>query len=47
MMIVEEMASSLVQFHILNDKESRKQSPQIKANLDKNNSQRIDDFRLK
>jgi hypothetical protein len=44
---VEEIASSLVQFHIRNDKESRKQIPQIKANLDKNNSQRINDFRLK
>jgi len=44
---VEEMASSWVQSHTCNDKERRKQIPQIKANLDKNNSQRINDFRLK
>jgi hypothetical protein len=46
-MIVEVIASSRVQSRTNNDTANRKKMPQIKANLDKNNSQRIDDFRLK
>jgi len=44
---VEEIASMLSLLLISKAKESKKQIPQIKANLDKNNSQRISDFRLK
>jgi hypothetical protein len=39
--------SSSVQSLIRSEKARRKKKPQIKANLDKNNSQRISDFRLK
>ena len=46
-MIVEVIASSFVQSLINSDTDNRKKIPQIKANLDKNNSQRMDDFRLK
>jgi len=46
-MIVEVMASSFVQSLISREKDSNKKIPQIKANLDKNNNQRINDFRLK
>jgi hypothetical protein len=45
--IVEVMASSFVQSLISSENESSKKIPQIKANLDKNNNQRINDFRLK
>lgn len=41
------MASSCTQLLINKDTANRKKIPQIKANLDKNNSQRMDDFRLK
>jgi hypothetical protein len=47
MITEEEMVSLLVQSLISKEMESRKNTPQIKANLDKNNSQRISDFRLK
>ena len=46
-MIVEVMASSFVQSLISSENDSNKKMPQIKANLDKNNNQRINDFRLK
>jgi len=46
-MIVEVMASSFVQSLISSENDSNKKIPQIKANLDKNNNQRINDFRLK
>lgn len=46
-MIVDVIASSRVQSRTSNDTANKKKMPQIKANLDKNNSQRIDDFRLK
>ena len=45
--MVEEIASRLSLFIISKHKESKKQIPQIKDNLDKNNSRRIGDFRLK
>jgi hypothetical protein len=45
--MVEEIASSFVQFFKRNDKESKKQKPQINDKRDKNNSQRMNDFRLK
>ena len=47
MMIVEDIASLPPLLLIWIANESRKQIPQIKASLDKNNSQRIGDFRLK
>ena len=40
-MMVETRLSSFTQSHIRSDKVSRKKSPQIKASLDKNKSQRI------
>ena len=47
MIMVEVSDSSLTQFLNRKDKVSNKNIPQIKASLDKNKSQRIDDFRLK
>ena len=44
---VEEIASMLSLLFNNKAKESKKQIPQIKDNLDKNNSRRIGDFRLK
>ncbi|MEJ0107128.1 MAG: hypothetical protein WDO19_33395 [Bacteroidota bacterium] len=41
------MASSRDQLLICKETAKRKNIPQIKANLDKNNSQRIHDFRVK
>jgi hypothetical protein len=46
MMIVDEMLS-LAQFLISKDTDRRKKMPQMKARRDKNNSQRMDDFRVK
>jgi hypothetical protein len=46
-MMVEVMASSFVQSLISSENDNSKKIPQIKANLDKNNNQRINDFRLK
>ena len=45
--MVDSSVGSLIHLLISKLKESRKKTPQIKANLDKNKSQRIGDFRLK
>jgi hypothetical protein len=47
MIIMVELIPSLAQFLISNDTESIKKMPQMKARRDKNNSQRMDDFRVK
>jgi hypothetical protein len=39
--MVETMLPSCIQFHISCESDSRKKTPQIKASLDKNKSQRI------
>ena len=46
-MIVEETTSLFPLSRVKKASEIRKQHPQIKASLDKNKSQRIDDFSLK
>jgi hypothetical protein len=46
-MIVEMRLSSVVHFFISNEKDNRKKMPQMKASLDKNKSQRINDFSVK
>ena len=47
MIIVEINASSLVQFVMRSDIAANKKTPEIKASLDKNKSQRMGDFRVK
>jgi len=44
---VEIIASSCTQLRICNETEMRRNTPQINASLDKNNSQRIPYFRVK
>lgn len=46
-MIVEVMASSCVQFLIRREMDSRKKNPQMNESLDKNKSQRMNDFSVK
>jgi hypothetical protein len=46
-MIVEVMASSCAQSRNNKETDKRKKMPVIKASLDKNNSQRMGNFRLK
>jgi hypothetical protein len=46
-MIVDETTSLVPLSRIKKASEIRKQHPQIKASLDKNNSQRMDDFHVK
>jgi hypothetical protein len=46
-MMVEVIASSCAQSLNSNDTDSRKKIPVIKASLDKNNNQRMDNFRVK
>jgi len=46
-MIVDIIASSLIHFFIKRDMDNKKQMPQMKARRDKNNSQRMGDFRVK
>lgn len=46
-MIEETVASSCDQFLISSDIDSNKKMPHIKAKRDKNNSQRMSDFRVK
>jgi hypothetical protein len=41
------MDSSFVQFRIVKENDSNKNMPHIKASLDKNKSQRMNDFSLK
>ena len=47
MMMVEASDSSSIHLLTINDKVSNKKTPQIKASLDKNKSQRMGDFSLK
>jgi hypothetical protein len=44
---VEDMASMFDLFHNCKARERRKQNPHMKASFDKNNSQRMGDFRVK
>lgn len=46
-MMVPTRSSSFAHVLIKRDKDNKKQMPQIKANLDKNNNQRMDVFHLK
>ena len=47
MMIVEVISSSCVQLRIRSEIDSRKKNPQMNESLDKNKSQRMNDFSVK
>jgi hypothetical protein len=47
MIMVDVIASSCAQLRISNEIDRRKKTPQIKATRDKNNNQRMSEFRVK